>query len=51
MCDDGNPKQVLCDNLKGWDGEEGGRGAQEGGDLCVLNVDSCWCVVKTITIL
>ena len=28
-----NPKLVLWDNLEGWDGEEGGTGVQEGGDL------------------
>ena len=25
LCDTGNPKLVLCDNLEGWDGEGGGR--------------------------
>ena len=25
-------KPRLCDNLEGWDGKEGGREVQEGGD-------------------
>ena len=33
LYDAGNPKLVLWDNLEGWDGEEGGRGVQEGGDI------------------
>ena len=32
-------KQGLCINLEGWDGEGDGRGAQEGGDICVPMVD------------
>ena len=31
---------MLCDNLEGWDGVEGGREVQEGGDICILTVDS-----------
>ena len=31
----GNSKLVLCDNLEEWDGEGGGRGFQEGGDMCI----------------
>ena len=27
-------KLVLCDNLEGWGGVEGGREVQEGGDIC-----------------
>ena len=33
---------MLCDSLEGWDGEGGGREAQEGGDICipmVIHVD------------
>ena len=37
----GNPKLVLCDNLKGWSGEGGGRGVQEGGDMCIPMAVSC----------
>ena len=51
MYDAGNPKPVLCDNLKGWDGEGGGRGVQEGGGVCIPNAYSCCCKAKTITIL
>ena len=29
-------KQGLCDSLEGRDGEEDGREAQEGGDICIL---------------
>ena len=32
-----NAKPVLCDRLEGWDGEGGGRGFREGGDLCIPN--------------
>ena len=32
MYDAGHPKRVLCDSLKGWAGEGGGRGVQDGGD-------------------
>ena len=38
LCDAGNPKQVLCDNLEGWNGEGGLRG---GGNTCIPTVDSC----------
>ena len=31
----------LCDNLEGWDAEGGGRGAQEGGDICIPMADPC----------
>ena len=34
-------KQGLCINLEGWGGEEGGRGAQKGGDICIPMSDSC----------
>ena len=29
-------KLGLCDNLEGWDGEGGGSGVQEGGDMLYL---------------
>ena len=41
MYDAGNPKSLPCDNLEGWDGHGDGRGDQEGGDICMLMVDSC----------
>ena len=34
-----NPE--LCDNAEGRDGAGGGRGVQEGGDLCIPMADSC----------
>ena len=42
---------MLCDNLEGWDGVEGGRGVQEGGDICIPVADSCRCVAETNIIL
>ena len=51
MHDAGNQISVLCDNLEGWNGEGGGSGFQEGGDICIPNADSCWSLRKTITIL
>ena len=41
MCDEGNPKSVLCDNLEGWNGGGGGSGDQERGDICIPMADSC----------
>ena len=32
---------MLCDNLEWWDGEEDGRGIQEGGDVCIPVANSC----------
>ena len=34
-------KLGLLNNLEGWDGEEGGREAQEGRDICIPMGD--WC--------
>ena len=31
----------LCNNLEGWDGEEGGREVQKGGNICIPMADSC----------
>ena len=42
---------MLCDNLEGWDGMGGGRGDQEGGDMCVPVADSCCFMAETNTIL
>ena len=36
LCDPGNPKPILCDNLEGWDGGGGGREVQEGGTYIYL---------------
>ena len=35
----GSPKPVLCDNPEWLDGEGGGRGVQEGGDIWPIRVD------------
>ena len=51
LCDVGNPKPVLCDNIEGWDGEGSGREAQEGEDICRHVASSHWCMAETITIL
>ena len=32
---------MLCDNPEGWDGVEGGKEVQEGGDICIRRADSC----------
>ena len=32
---------VFCDNVEGWDGVEGGREVQEGGNICIPMADSC----------
>ena len=32
---------MLGDNLECWDGVGGGRGFQEGGDICIPMTDSC----------
>ena len=31
---------MLCDYLEGWDGSQGGREAQEGGDIYIHIADS-----------
>ena len=51
LYDAGNPKLVLCHNLEGWNGEEGEREVQEGGDICIPMADSSQCMAETITIL
>ena len=33
---------MLCDNLEGWDGVGGGRELQEGGNMYIDKVDSCY---------
>ena len=47
----GSSKLVLCDSLEGWDRVGGGREVQEGGDICILMADSCWCMAEINTIL
>ena len=32
---------MLCDNLEGWGGGEGGREVQDAGDICILMADTC----------
>ena len=44
-------KQGLCINLEEWDGEGDGREFQEGGDICVLMADACWCLTDNNKIL
>ena len=42
LYDAGSSNPVLCDSLEGWDGVEGGREDQEGGDIgipMVIHVD------------
>ena len=34
-------KEGCCNNLEGWNREGIGREVQEGGDICILMVDSC----------
>ena len=47
----GEPKQGLCINLAGWDGEGGGRAVHEGGDICTPMADSGWCLTENNKIL
>ena len=39
---------MLCDHLEGWD-REGGREAQEGGDICICIADSLCYTAETNT--
>ena len=41
MYDAGNPKLVLCDNLRDGVRREVGGGVQEGGVTCMPMADSC----------
>ena len=41
---------VHWDYLEGWDGEEDGRGFQDGGHMYTM-ADSCQCMAKSTTIL
>ena len=51
MHETGHSKLVLWDNPEGWGGEGGGRGVQDGGDVCAPMADSFQCMAKTTTIL
>ena len=35
------PKQGVCINLEGWDGEGDGREFLKPGDICIPMADSC----------
>ena len=41
---------MLTDDLEGWDGVDGGREVQEGGDMYILTANS-HCMAKTNTTL
>ena len=41
---------VHWDDSEGWDGEGGGREAQD-GDTCIPMADSCQCMTKPTKIL
>ena len=38
---------MLCDDLEGRAGVEGGRAVQEGGGICILMADFHCCVAET----
>ena len=40
----------VCVCIKGWDGVEGEREIQEGGDICLLMTDSHCYTAETSTI-
>ena len=42
---------MLCDDLGGWDGGEGGREVQEGGDIDIHIADSLRCTAEANTTL
>ena len=44
-------RQVLCDNLEGWDGEGDGREVGKGWVLGVSMADSYWCMRENHKIL
>ena len=50
MHETGCSRLVHWDDPEGWDGEEGGRGVQNGGHMYTV-ADSCQCMAKTTTIL
>ena len=42
---------AFCDDLEKWDGQVGGREAQEGGDVCMHRADTLGCTLETNTTL
>ena len=42
---------MLCGDLDGWDGGEGEREVQEGGDICIRIADLLCCTAETNTTL
>ena len=46
MHEAGHSKPALWDNPEDWGWEGGGRGVQDGGDICAPVADSCWCMAK-----
>ena len=49
------PNLVLCDNLKGWDGEAGGREVQERGKICIpmakrIDAFELWCWRRLLSV-
>ena len=42
---------VSSDNLEGWDGGDGRKEVQDGGDICILTADSHCCTAETNTVL
>ena len=47
MQETGHPGPVHWDDPEGWDGEGGGRGAQD-GDTCTRMADSCQYMAKPV---
>ena len=50
MHETGHSRPVHWDDPEGWDGEEGGRGGQD-GDTCTSIADSCQYMTKPTTVL
>ena len=50
MHETGRSGLVHWDDPEGWDGEEGGKGVQD-GDTCTPMADSCQYMAETTTIL
>ena len=45
-------KLLGCsNNLDGCNGVGGGKKVQEGGVICILMADSCWCMAETNTVM
>ena len=41
---------MLCDDLEGWDGEEGGK-ARQGRDACIIIADLHSCRVSLVALM